>query len=476
MWVLDSETAERNFVRSGDIIECDDATINFPCVIPWPMRGCPCSEKFEVKVARFQWLVAIDVASRKVLAFTYTARPRSSYRTEDVLSLMICVARQHGIPRAWRLEQGVWASRRVIDATKLMGAARIAVHSPHSKPFIEGLFNKLWTKLSVHFPDASVGRFRGEGEEANRLLTACQNGQQDPRNFFPRLEDAIAAFHAVIDEHDASEIKSDNYGRWTPNERWTRDTEARPLKSLHPETEWLFSPCMRTWLVRGNTIGGKVPLFPGQSVPFQFQSPDLFKFHGAHVTAYFDPADFQCKATLVLAKPWQNHRAGEVIGTAPQANLTTSYIRLAMGWGDNPDDGRAALRAAHSALRREVRGIIGTKSRTPAVAESEERDGSGSVAKIARFPEAPPSLILKTRVGKIARLPLAVREELNNKLRNGESGKRLIPWLNELPEVKEVLAVEFENRPIDATNLSGWRTGGFQEWLNHKMQCSKSST
>lgn len=133
MWVLDSETAERNFVRSGDIIECDDATINFPCVIPWPMRGCPCSEKFEVKVARFQWLVAIDVASRKVLAFTYTARPRSSYRTEDVLSLMICVARQHGIPRAWRLEQGVWASRRVIDATKLMGAARIAVHSPHSK-------------------------------------------------------------------------------------------------------------------------------------------------------------------------------------------------------------------------------------------------------------------------------------------------------------------------------------------------------
>ena len=28
-----------------------------------------------------------------------------------------------------------------------------------------------------------------------------------------------------------------------------------------------------------------------------------------------------------------------------------------MGWGDNADDGRDALRAAHTALRREVRGI-----------------------------------------------------------------------------------------------------------------------
>ncbi len=469
MWLHDSETGQKTFIRSGDVIECDDATINFPCVIPWPMRGCPCSEKFEVKAARFQWLVAIDVGSRKVLSFIYTARPRSSYRTEDVLSLMRCVARQHGIPRAWRLEQGVWASRRVIDATKLMGSGRLAVHSPHAKPFIEGLFNKLWTKLSLHFPDASVGRFRGEGEEAARLLTACQAGQLDPRNVFPRLEDAIAAFHAVVDEHDASQINSDNYGSWTPNERWTRDTEARPLKTLHPESEWLFSPFMRTWLVRGNTIGGKVPLFPGQSVPFQFQSPDLFKFHGAHVTAYFDPADSHCLATLVLAKPWQNHRAGEVIGTAPQTNLTTSYIRMAMGWGDNADDGRDALRAAHTALRREVRGIVGTKSRAPAISESEERDGRGNLAKITRDAASAPSFAFKTRVGKIARLPLAVREELNIRLRDGESGKRLVSWLNELNEVKDVLTLEFKGKPIDKSNLTHWRLGGYREWLQRNQ-------
>ncbi len=217
-----------------------------------------------------------------------------------------------------------------------MGSDCIEVHSPHAKPFIEGLFNKLWTKLAVVFPDASVGRFRGENEEANRLLTACQTGANDPRKWFPMLSDVIAAFHAVIDDHNASQITSENYGSWTPNERLENDLAARPLNPLSAESDWLFHPFMRTWKVRGNSIGGRVPLFgkcgphPSLSVPYLFQAPFLFKFHDALVTAHFDPSDPRCVATLVLAQPWQNHRAREVIGTAPQINQTTVLaIRLA---------------------------------------------------------------------------------------------------------------------------------------------------
>jgi len=53
-----------------------------------------------------------------------------------------------------------------------------------------------------------------------------------------------------------------------------------------------------------------------------------------------------------------------------------------------------------------------------------------------------------TRIGKIARLPLAVREELNTRLRNGESGRKLVPWLNGLPAAREVLAAECKGAPI----------------------------
>ena len=399
MWITHAETGEKIFIRGGDVVECDDATINFPVCVPWTMRGCPCSEKYEVKVGRFQWLVAIDVGSRRVLGFCYTARPKSSYRAEDVLSLMKVVCRQHGIPRIWRLEKGVWKSNLVINAVKTMGSGRISVHSPHAKPFIEGLFNKLWTKLSVWFPDASVGRFRGENEEANRLLTACQTGAKDPRKYFPMLAEVLEAFHAVIEEHNASLIDSENYGKWVPHDRWNADSIARPLPALNPQTDWIFSPFVRTWTVAGNNVGGRVPLFPGHSVPFQFSAPWLLHFHGAKVKCYFDPSEPRCFATIVLENAWGNHRAGEVLGSAPQTNATTAYIRLVMGWGDDSHEtGRNALRQAHSALRRDVRGISGprvgrdsveskhqgsTESHPAVVSESEQRDGLGKVKKIS---------------------------------------------------------------------------------------------
>jgi hypothetical protein len=69
------------------------------------------------------------------------------------------------------------------------------------------------------------------------------------------------------------------------------------------------------------------------------------------------------------------------------------------------------------------------------------------------------------RTGKIARLPNEVREQLNHRLRDGESGRRLVEWLNSLPEVKTVLAAEFGGEPIQECNLSQYRKGGYQEWF-----------
>jgi hypothetical protein len=53
-----------------------------------------------------------------------------------------------------------------------------------------------------------------------------------------------------------------------------------------------------------------------------------------------------------------------------------------------------------------------------------------------------------TRNGKIARLPLAVRQELNRRLDDGEQGKNLVAWLNALPEVQAIVAAEFGGKAI----------------------------
>jgi hypothetical protein len=70
-----------------------------------------------------------------------------------------------------------------------------------------------------------------------------------------------------------------------------------------------------------------------------------------------------------------------------------------------------------------------------------------------------------SRKGKIARLPRDVRDELNRRLRDGESGKSLVGWLNELPETKAALLREYGGRPISGQNLSEWKQGGFRDWV-----------
>src|ERR1700722_11696466 len=69
-----------------------------------------------------------------------------------------------------------------------------------------------------------------------------------------------------------------------------------------------------------------------------------------------------------------------------------------------------------------------------------------------------------SRTGKIARLPKEIREQLNHRLEDGETGGELASWLNGLPECQEMLAEKFGGRPINEGNISEWRLGGYEDW------------
>lgn len=70
-----------------------------------------------------------------------------------------------------------------------------------------------------------------------------------------------------------------------------------------------------------------------------------------------------------------------------------------------------------------------------------------------------------TRNGKIARLSRAVRQELNRRLQDGEQGKKLVAWLNALPEVQVVVVAEWDGKPLREQNLSEWKKGGYRDFL-----------
>lgn len=377
MWRRDASGA-RAFTRAGDWIEADDGTINFPVVIPWTMGGCPCSDKYGVKVGRFQFLRPIDAGSRYRPGYIYVARPKGSYRREDVLALMRMVCRSMGIPRGWRFERGTWESNMVKDAVAKLGSQLQTVYSPRGKAFVESGFNQDWTKLSAHFPNAQVGRFMGETEEANVFLTKAKNGTQDPRDLYPTLGQAITAFDQITAEENRTPVNSPNWGRWVPEERFQEHLAANPLPAYDTANDWIFSPYVRDWTVRGMLVGGKVPIFEEVSVPFDFSADWLPNFSGAKVRCYFDPADPDCSAMVVLQENHGQHRAGEILGTARQINETAGYVRLVMGWGHDPvTAGHKARQQAAAAMRREVRAIVPRRSPT---GSSEMRDGLGQRA------------------------------------------------------------------------------------------------
>ncbi len=103
--------------------------------------------------------------------------------------------------------------------------------------------------------------------------------------------------------------------------------------------------------------------------------------------------------------------------------------------------------------------------------EKFEDSNSKTQTQTAAFEDDPPTPRLRrdkggvmTRKGKIARLQRHIRDEVNQRLDNGEPGVRIVEWLNELPEVKQVLDAEFEGKPISEVNLSEWKQGGFRDW------------
>ena len=79
-----------------------------------------------------------------------------------------------------------------------------------------------------------------------------------------------------------------------------------------------------------------------------------------------------------------------------------------------------------------------------------------------------------TRKGKIARLPKAVRDQVNARLADNQPASVILPWLNELEEAKAILAEHFGGEPVNEQNLSAWRTGGFADWMQRTEEVERT--
>lgn len=227
--VMRRHWSEQRRLYAGEVQSSDDGTINFVVCVPWPWGGCRTSDKFGVKVGRFQWLPTCDHACDFIPGFTFAIRPTGAYRAADVCAAMGRLWRDTVKPDWAVLERGIWESNRVSALMQSAGVGISRSYAPRQK-LIEGVFNRLWSVLSVM--PGQVGRYRGEMERENKLLAAAQAGTLDPRGHFVDLTVAMAALEEAVRFHNRTPIESRHYGKWIPETRWREDLIAHPRASL----------------------------------------------------------------------------------------------------------------------------------------------------------------------------------------------------------------------------------------------------
>jgi hypothetical protein len=339
----------------GERQSWDDATINFCVVVPWPWGGCKTSDRFGVRIGRFQLLAGIDDASDYCPGFSYVCRPMGSYRAEDSTAAMFRVWEKSYVPRSVMLEGGVWQAHRSLNFYNQLG---VQIHSAKGRPhmkLIESYWNRLWTVMSL-MTHGQVGRFRGEMERETDQLMKCQAGA-DPREFFPSLEETLCIIQKSINYLNAEEAGSKKYGKWIPQEMHNAWMAQHAPMHIEPGLAWTIAPEIHTRKVLSGMVKIKTESPLGFPFPYHFATNDLNEYDGKKVTVYFDPHAHPLTATIALADEHAGVKPGTIISNAAAClDDAPEVFRMADGW--EVDFNRHGINDAIAAKKAQRRHVV----------------------------------------------------------------------------------------------------------------------
>jgi hypothetical protein len=281
---------------AGDRASVDDATRNVACWIPWPWGGCPCSDKFGVRLGRWQTLVVHDDASSFIPYVSSVFRWAQSYRATDAAAAIYRAEREVCQFDQWSIEGGVWQAKRTLA---VLGGRFISAKGRPNQKLVENYFGRLWTIMAGQSGD--VGRHRGEILKNSELYVKARAGHVDPRLHFMSLTQGQEALYAAIDYLNEKRIDSRTYGTWVPKDRWENDLAEAPRQVRADADDFLILPIAKTLTVRNGSIRTTEDGPMGVPMIWTFTDTWLWELEGRKVTAYFDPlAEWPVQATLTM--------------------------------------------------------------------------------------------------------------------------------------------------------------------------------
>jgi hypothetical protein len=352
----DDEADMPRRLNPGERQSWDDATINFCVVVPWPWGGCKTSDRWGVKIGRFQLLAGIDDATDFCPGFSYVCRPMGSYRAEDSTAAMFRVWERSYVPKSVMLEGGVWQAHRSLNFYQQLG---VQIHSAKGRPhmkLIESYWNRLWTVLSM-MTDGQVGRFRGEMERETDLLMKCQAGSLNPCDVFPSLQKTLNVIQKGFDYLNTEEVGSKKYGKWIPAEAHAAWMQQHTPMNIEPGLAWTIAPEIHTRKVLSGMVKIKTESPLGYPFPYHFATNDLNEFDGKRVTVYFDTHAHPLRATIALAEEHAGMKPGTIItNSATCLDDAPEVFQMVNGW--EVDFNRNGLNDAIAARKAQRRLVV----------------------------------------------------------------------------------------------------------------------
>lgn len=331
---------------AGERASADDATRNIACYIPWPWGGCPCSDKFGVRLGRWQTLIVHDDASSYPPVISSVFRWKESYRAADVASLIYRTETEVLQFDNWSIEGGVWQAKQSLA---VLGNRWISAKGRPNQKLVENYIGNLWRIMDGLKGD--VGRHRGEIARNSQLYIACRSGKQDPRKHFMSLDEGQQTLYQAVDYLAEKRMKSAHYGTWIPKARWESDLEQFPRKPRTDSADFLILPEIATRVVRKGAIEVTAPGPMGCPMIWTFMSDWLWNYEGRRVTVYFDPLEaWPVAGTITLEG--ERKPIGQVECVSPQVNSKDRAVEM--------------VKAIRSTMMTELR-ILGTMATTRTV-------------------------------------------------------------------------------------------------------------
>lgn len=375
---------ERIPFYAGAIYESDDESENEPFRFTDPATG-------EERLGR-QSLKTLDVYSHYWLGFSHIGRARDAYRAEDIADHFADIVDQYGLPLVWRIERGRWDNNFIFGIEldqegKRWGSLEEIIHLQvchlsRQKGTIEGAFN-FAQRLRAHGRAGealSIGRTRGQFEEATKLMLQSHRGNEAALAKFWSIEESAASVMASLDLDNATAHQRRSHGNkfLVPRDLW-----ASQVKRECPASErWRFCAVKQRATVRKGVIEVKVKHYP---ISFRFRCsgsrrfPDVLLEHGHEVLIAFSPSRPEDGCHVFNADGSARNREGfgfaQFIGVA---DWMPEVAQIVIGGQSGGSEGQRAHRAQ---VRRAFRALIPGGSR-----KSFAQDGLGNVIRSQGFP------------------------------------------------------------------------------------------